>query len=75
MKDTYEIKEGKGKIKSLEFEGEYLNGEMNGKAKEYYLNGNLKFAGYYLNGKKHGLGKEYYSNGKLYFEGEYLYGF
>ena len=46
-KNSYEIKEGKGKIKSLEFEGEYLNGEMNGKAKEYYVNGNLKFTGYY----------------------------
>ena len=27
------------------FEGEYLNGERNGKEKEYYYNGNLNFEG------------------------------
>ena len=31
---------------------EYLNGEKNGKAKEYYDNGKLKFDGEYLNEKK-----------------------
>ena len=34
------------------FEGEYLNGERNGKGKEYYKNGKLKFDEEYLNGKK-----------------------
>ena len=30
----------------------YLNGEKNGKAKEYYDNNKLKFEGEYLNGEK-----------------------
>ena len=30
------------------FEGEYLNGERNGKGKEYYDNGKLKFEGEYI---------------------------
>ena len=34
------------------FEGEYLNGERNGKGKEYDWNGNLIFEGEYLNGLK-----------------------
>ena len=53
---------------------EYLNGERNGKGKEYYTNGNLMFKGEYLNGKRNGKGKEYYENGELEFEGEYLNG-
>ena len=32
----------------LKFEGEYLNGEKSGKAKEYYDNNKLKFEGEYL---------------------------
>ena len=77
----FEIEDGNGIIKEynyytnkLEFEGEYLIGERNGKGKEYYSNGKLKFEGEYLNGKKFGKGKEYYSNGKLKYEGEYLNG-
>ena len=35
----------------LRFEGEYLNGERNGKGKEYW-NGNLIFEGEYLYGKR-----------------------
>jgi len=44
----------------LEFEGEYLNGEKNGKEKEYYLNNKLQYEGEYLNGKRNGKGKEYF---------------
>ena len=44
-------KEFKGNTNELIFEGEYLNGERNGKGKEYELNGELKFEGEYLNGK------------------------
>jgi len=52
------------------FEGEYKNGEKNGKGKEYNDNGKLKFEGEYKNGKRwNGKGKEYYGNGKLEFEG------
>ena len=52
----YELKEGKGLVKEfndniLIFEGEYLNGERNGKGKEYNKKGNLIFEGKYLNGK------------------------
>ena len=59
---------------NLLFEGEFLNGERNGKGKEYYNHGNLIFEGEYLNGLKNGKGKEYYDNGNLIFEGEYLNG-
>ena len=60
MKNTiYELKNGKGKVKEynsdgkLLFEGEYLNGEKNGKCKEYdKYNCNLIFEGKYLNDKK-----------------------
>ena len=52
------MKEGKGLVKEydslnrkLKFEGEYLNGERNGKGKEYW-NGELIFEGEYLNGKR-----------------------
>jgi len=45
------------------FKGNYLNGERNGKGKEYYNNSsNLKFEGEYKNGEKNGNGKEYYYN-------------
>ena len=56
----------------LAFEGEYLNGERNGKGKEYDDNGKLRFEGEYLNGERNGKGKEYDYDGKLRFEGEYL---
>ena len=41
------------------YKGEYLNGERNGKGKEYYWNKQLKFEGEYLNGKQwNGIGYE-----------------
>ena len=46
---------------------EYLEGQRNGKGKEYYENGKLKFEGKYLNGKIIG----YYDNDKLKFDEEY----
>ena len=49
------------------FEGEYLNGQMNGIGKEYYDDSKLKYEGKYLNGKRwFGIEKVYY--GKLEFE-------
>ena len=75
----YELKDGKGLVKEeikydTIFEGEYLNGERNGKGKEYisYIN-KIIFEGEYLNGKRHGKGKEY-DDDKIIFEGDYLYG-
>ena len=55
-------KEYNGTDDNLIFEGEYLNGEKNGKGKEYYYNGKLKFEGEYLNGKRIRKGKEYMVN-------------
>jgi antitoxin component YwqK of YwqJK toxin-antitoxin module len=78
---VYELKDGKGKIKEynnkygyLEFEGELINGEINGKGKEYNFKGIIKYEGEYLNGKRNGKGKEYNDNGNLIFEGEYKNG-
>ena len=55
----FEIENGKGYIKEysfmsekLEFEGEYLKGERNGKGKEYNFFGDIKFEAEYLNGKR-----------------------
>ena len=47
----------------LMFEGEYLNGERNGKGKEYYED-ELEYEGEFLNGRRQGRGKEY-DEGKL----------
>jgi len=68
---------GRGKdyfyLGAVKYEGEYLNGERNGKGKEY-SGGNIIFEGEYLNGKRwNGKGEEYYS-GKFSFNGEYLNG-
>ena len=76
---AYELINGKGKVKDFEygnfrFEGEYLNGERNGKGKEFYESGDLLFEGEYLNGKKNGKGKEYYGMNELKYDGEYLNG-
>ena len=76
-KILFEIKCGKGIIKeydsndTLRYEGEYLNGERNGKGKKYNYYGKLEFEGEFLNGKTwNGIGKYYYDNGKLEYEGE-----
>ena len=50
----------------------YLNGERNGKGKEYDEIGNLIYEGEYLKKKKKGKGKEYDYYGNIIFEGEYL---
>ena len=41
----------------LEFEGEYLNGEINGKGKKYYYNGKIEYEGEFSNGERNGKGK------------------
>jgi len=50
----------------LRFEGEYLNGEKNGKGKEYY-DVELRFEGEYLNNKKWN-GKRYDENPNIIYE-------
>ena len=75
-KFIYEIKEGKCHIIEYQnngkklFEGEYLNGERNGKGKEFNSLEDLIFEGEYLNGK----GKQYDDDGNLIFEGQYSNG-
>ena len=66
---TYNFSDNK-----LVFEGEYLNGEKNGKIKEYDEQNYLVFEGEYKNGLKNGKVKEYYCNNRKKFEGEYLNG-
>ena len=52
------VKEYSGINDNLIYEGEYLNGQRNGKGKEYQ-NNKLIFEGEYFKGKRHGKGKEY----------------
>jgi len=66
-------KEYYGNEDTLYYEGEYLNGERNGKGKEYFNNSNLIYEGEFSKGKRNGKGKEYYNN-KVIFDGEYLNG-
>ena len=66
----FEIINGKGKgkeynnIGDLIYEGEFLNGERNGKGKEYHDN-ILKYEGEFLNGERNGKGKEFNENSEL----------
>ena len=76
---VYELRNGKGYAKEyhnngkLEFEGEFLNGQKNGKCKTYNYEGKLMFDGLYLNNKAIGEDQEYNIYGGLEFVGEYLY--
>ena len=75
----YETKEKtKGKeyniYANLEYEGEFLNGERNGKGKEY-SHSLSKFEGEYFKGKRwNGKKLQYYMNGKIRAEFEYTKG-
>ena len=79
---AYKLINGKGIVKeykeddgNLEFEGEYLNGERNGKGIEYTSAEHKYYEGEFKNGKKHGKGNLYYYKGNLLFEGEFLYNY
>ena len=72
----YQIKNGNGKVKEIYndfyktiFEGEYINGEKNGKFKIFYSYNKLESEGQYINGKMHGKIIEYIGS----FKGEYEY--
>ena len=75
INNYYELKNGKGFIKKysdngiyVDFEGEYLNGEKNGKGKQfYYAYDELEFEGEYLNGEKW-TGKYYNKNNTQIYE-------
>ena len=82
-KKDFEIKNGKinfkrytNDIMNLEkviFEGEYKNGNINGKVVSYGYN-DEKFESSYLNGKRSGYWKEYDKKGNLRFEEDYFNG-
>ena len=55
------------------FDGQYINGQRNGKGKEYNVEGQIIFEGEYSNGERNGKGIEYEGDKKV-FEGEYLKG-
>ena len=57
----------------IQYEGECLNGKLNGKGKIYYY-GKIKYEGEFLNDKKNGKFKEYNEYGELINESEYLNG-
>ena len=63
----------------MEFEGEYLNGERNGKGKEYGEDNQIIFEGEYMDGEKwNGKADESYYDGNLEYKeykGEYRNGF
>ena len=56
------------------YEGEFLNGEKNGKGKEYNGMGHLVFEGEFLHGKRNEYGIEYPDNNRKRYEGEFLNG-
>ena len=81
---VYEVKNGVGYIKeyyyhNVIFEGQYINGEKNGKGIEFKFNNdptifsNERFEGNYVDGKKHGLGKVCKEKDIIVFQGLYLY--
>jgi antitoxin component YwqK of YwqJK toxin-antitoxin module len=51
----------------LVIEATYTNGKLNGKRKDYYLNGNIKGVGYYENGKQNGTTSFFDTAGRLVF--------
>ena len=70
-KIKYIINNGKGNTIEFNFygihglrkyEGEYSDGEKNGKGKEYDYNDKLIYEGEFLNGYRNGNGKEYINN-------------
>ena len=72
----YKLNNGNGKVKEyydgkLGFEGEYLNGKINGYGKEYDYEDELIFEGEYL--YNHRIKGKIYLNNKLEYEGEILF--
>ena len=67
----YELKNGNGSVKNYyiyykRYEGEIVNGKLNGKGKEYdKYDDILTFEGEYLNGKRNGKGKRILYNNRF----------
>jgi len=76
--NIYELKNENGyfleinNTNNIFYVGEYINGALNGKGKEY-RDKKLRFEGEYIKEKRNGKGKEYKED-KLIVDGEYLYG-
>ena len=66
---AYELKNGKGYVKELYYEGEYVNGERNGKGQIFSQGKILTWEVEYVNGKKNGRGKIFYRDGTVRFDG------
>ena len=67
---------GKGKLydenENLYFEGEYLDGQIQGKFKKYYTQDTqMEIEGECINWYKNGKIKKYYKNVNLKYEGDY----
>lgn len=56
------------------YEGEWKDGKMHGKAKEFYVDGTLQFDGFYKDGFREGKGKSYTKEGGLNYDGEWKQG-
>ena len=59
-----------------EFEGNYVNGVLDGKYTEWYENGQKREEGthHYHNNKRNGLTNKWYDNGQIEYQGEYYRG-
>lgn len=71
------IPNGWGKAKFLDgkiYEGEWKDGKMHGRGKEFYPGGTLQFEGEYKEGQRDGFGKAYLHDGRLIYEGEWIKG-
>lgn len=55
----------------LLFEGSFVNGVIEGPAKEYYDDGKIRYDGEYKNGVRCGKGKLYKKDGTVLYEGEF----
>jgi len=76
----YELKDGKGLIKNnyydglLDYRGEYINGEIIGKAEEYKQFCKFIFEGEFVNGRINGKASVFNIFHQLIFDGEYVNG-
>jgi antitoxin component YwqK of YwqJK toxin-antitoxin module len=58
----------------LIYEGEWKEGKLHGKVKQFYPEGNLEFEGEYRYGIRNGFGKSYLRDGRLKYEGNWMFG-
>jgi len=58
----------------LIYDGEWKDGKLHGKVKEFYPIGTLEFEGEYKDGYRNGFGKSYLRDGSLKYEGNWING-